>query len=86
MLRHYRKPHPMLISLAKGHVAQQELSTIVKSDAKIAERILFIVNSPRLGIQQPVKDINHAIMYLGLSEVRAIATELTLKSSFNESL
>jgi HD-like signal output (HDOD) protein len=82
MMQKYRKPHPMLISLAKGQVTQQELVTIVKSDAKIAGRILFVVNSPRFGVQQPIKDINHAIMYLGLSEVRAIATELALKASF----
>ncbi|WP_286265262.1 HDOD domain-containing protein [Thalassotalea atypica] len=82
MVSHYKKPHPMLLSLANGYVSQQELVTIVKADAKIAGRILFIVNSPRFGVQQPIKDLNHAIMYLGISEVRAIATELALKASF----
>lgn len=83
MMRKYKKPHPMLISLTKGQVSQQELLTIVKSDTKIAGRIIFIVNSPRFGVQQPIKDIYHAIMYLGLSEVKTIATELALKSSFD---
>ena len=82
MTSQYRKPHPMLLSLSKGQVSQKELVDIVKSDVKIAGRVLFVVNSPRFGVQQPIKDINHAIMYLGMAEVRSIATELALKASF----
>lgn len=82
MLSYYKKPHPLLSKLTKGHLDQKDLLELIKSDAKITAKILFIVNSARFSVQQPIKDINHAIMFLGVSVVRGIAIEFALKHSF----
>lgn len=82
MLSYYKKPHPLLSKLTKGHLDQKDLLALIKSDAKITAKILFIVNSARFNVQQPIKDINHAIMFLGVSVVRGIAIEFALKHSF----
>ncbi len=82
MLSYYKKPHPLLAKLTVGHLDQKDLLALIKSDAKITAKILFVVNSARFSVQQPIKDINHAIMFLGAAVVRSIAVEFALKHSF----
>lgn len=81
VLAEFSKPHPMLLKLTQGSFEQKELSELIKSDPDIAAKILTVVNSAQFSLQQPIKDINHAIIFLGVTQVKSIAMQFALHNS-----
>ncbi|MFD2166186.1 HDOD domain-containing protein [Thalassotalea euphylliae] len=78
-LQNFSKPHPLLMKLLDGFIEQKELTELIKSDPDIAAKILKVVNSAQFALQQPIKDIHHAIIFLGVTEVRNIALQFAMK-------
>ncbi len=79
--RSFRKPHPLLLPLAQGSFEPNELFDLIKSDAEMTAKILNAVNSPLFSLRQPITNINHAIIYLGITQVKNIAIQLAVQSN-----
>ena len=54
---------------------------LVSSDVTLAYRLLSVVNSSAFGLNRRVESLRHAIVLLGLNQVRHLATLLALSSS-----
>ncbi|NMP31181.1 HDOD domain-containing protein [Thalassotalea sp. M1531] len=81
MLADFSKPHPLMLKLTSGIFEQKELSELIKSDPDITAKILTVVNSSQFSLQQPIKDINHAIIFLGVTQVKNIALQFAMQNS-----
>lgn len=81
VLADFSKPHPLLMKLTSNNVDQKELSDLIKSDPDITAKILTVVNSAQYALQQPIKDISHAIIFLGVTHVKSIAMQFALHHS-----
>ncbi|WP_448214251.1 HDOD domain-containing protein [Colwellia sp. MEBiC06753] len=79
MLNEFSNPHPMLVQLATRSFEQKELAELIKTDPEITAKILTVVNSARYGLQQPIKEINHAIIFLGVVQVKNIALQFAMQ-------
>lgn len=77
-----RKPHPLLMSLSKSITDAQELINIVKSDPELVAMVLNMANSPFFGLRKAITDINHAVIYLGIAQVKNLATQFAISQSF----
>lgn len=77
----YRKPHPLLLPLAKGAFEPNELFDLIKTDPEMTAKILNVVNSPMFGLRQPITSINHAIIFIGVSSVKSIAMQFAINQS-----
>jgi hypothetical protein len=77
-----RKPHPLLISLSKSITDAQELIKIIKSDPELVAKVLNMANSPFFGLRKAITDINHAVIYLGIAQVKNLATQFAISQSF----
>ena len=76
----FRRPHPLILPLTQRSFEPNELFELIKTDAKITARILKEVNSSRFVLMQPITNINHAILFLGVAQVKSIAMQIAIKS------
>jgi hypothetical protein len=77
-----RKPHPLLMSLSRSITDAQELINIIKGDPELVAKVLNMANSPFFGLRKPITDINHAVIYLGIAQVKNLATQFAISQSF----
>jgi len=77
-----RKPHPLLMSLSRSITDAQELINIIKSDPELVAKVLNMANSPFFGLRKAITDINHAVIYLGIAQVKNLATQFAIFQSF----
>ena len=63
-------------------ISVSDIVGIIQQDPSLTTRLLKMVNSPYFGIRQPVKNLSHAVAYLGLKRVRLAALSLSLKQTF----
>lgn len=77
----FRKPHPLLLPLIQGGFEPTELFDLIKTDAEMTAKILNAVNSPLFALRQPITNINHAIIFLGITEVKNIALQFAVKNN-----
>jgi len=75
----FRKPHPLLLPLAQRTFEPNELFDLIKTDAEITAKILNAVNSPMFALQQPITNINHAIVFMGVGKVKDIALQCAMQ-------
>jgi len=75
------KPHPLLIPLMQDGFEPNELFDLIKTDAEITAKILNIVNSPLFSLRQTITNINHAIIFLGITQVKNIALQLAVQDT-----
>ena len=76
-----RKPHPLLTALAGNIPDAKALYDTVKTDPELVAKIINVSNSPLFGLSKPILNVNHAIVYLGLVQVKNIATHFALQKS-----
>lgn len=76
-----RRPHPMLLSLTKNIVDPKELFNIIRTDPELVAKVLKIVNSPLFALRKPITTINHAVIFLGVSQVKNIALQFILQQN-----
>ena len=77
----FRKPHPLLLPLTRGVFEPTELFDLIKTDAEMTVKILNAVNSPLFALRQPITNINHAIIFLGITQVKNIALQFAVQSN-----
>ncbi len=76
----FRKPHPLLLPLTQGVFEPNELFDLIKTDAEMTAKILNAVNSPLFALRQPITNINHAIIFLGITQVKNIALQFAVQN------
>lgn len=79
----FRKPHPLLLPLIQGGFEPNELFDLIKTDAEMTAKILNAVNSPLFSLRQPITNIHHAIIFLGITQVKNIATQLAVQKDLH---
>lgn len=77
-----KRPHSALQALTRN-ITPEELIDVLHGCPDITAKILTTVNSAAFGLSQPITSINHAVIYLGLSIVKSIATQFIIKQSMN---
>jgi HD-like signal output (HDOD) protein len=75
----FKKPHPLLLPLTQRSFEPNELFDLIKTDAEITAKILNAVNSPLFALQQPITNINHAIIFMGVGKVKNIALQCAMQ-------
>jgi len=77
----FRKPHPLLLPLTQGAFEPNELFDLIKTDAEMTAKILNAVNSSLFSLRQPITNINHAIIFLGITQVKNIALQFAVQKN-----
>ena len=71
----------MLLPLTQGGFEPHELFDLIKTDAEMTAKILNAVNSPLFSLRQPITNINHAIIFLGVTQVKNIALQFAVQNN-----
>jgi HD-like signal output (HDOD) protein len=71
----------MLVPLSRDILVPKELMDIVRADPQLVAKVITIVNSPLYGVKEPITNINHAIIFLGILQFKNIATQFVLQRS-----
>lgn len=75
------KPRPELMSLLQPINEPKELYKIISKDLKLLGKVLEETNSAYYRLDKPIENLHHAVMYLGVIQVRSIATSFALRES-----
>jgi HD-like signal output (HDOD) protein len=68
--------------LRKEDASMEQIGEIISRDIGMTAKILQLVNSAFFGLPQPISSPAEAVMYLGLSTVRALVLSLQVFSQF----
>ncbi|MFN3255218.1 MAG: EAL and HDOD domain-containing protein [Ilumatobacter sp.] len=68
----------LMAEMQKGDLDINRTTELVSTDPSLAYRLLSVVNSSAFGLNRRVESIRHAIVMLGLNQVRHLATLLAL--------
>jgi HD-like signal output (HDOD) protein len=68
--------------LRKEDASMEQIGEIISRDVGMTAKILQLVNSAFFGLPQPISNPAEAVMYLGLSTVRALVLSLQVFSQF----
>jgi HD-like signal output (HDOD) protein/CheY-like chemotaxis protein len=68
--------------LRKEDASMEQIGEIISHDIGMTAKILQLVNSAFFGLAQPISSLAEAVMYLGLSTVRALVLSLQVFSQF----
>lgn len=71
----------LLAEIQRTELDIDRIEELVGSDPSLGFRLLAVVNSSAFGLDRRVDSIRHAIVLLGLNQVRHLATLLALSSS-----
>lgn len=71
----------LLAELQRDDSSIERVEAIVGGDPTLAYRILAVVNSSAFGLDRQVESLKHAIVLLGLHQVRNLALLVTLSNS-----
>ena len=63
----------LLDALNSGKSNAGEIADLLSVDAGLVAQIMKIVNSAYFGLPTPIREIKHAVAYLGLGEIKRIA-------------
>jgi len=74
----FKKPHPLLLPLTQRTFEPNELFDLIKTDTEMTAKVLNAVNSPLFGLDKPITNINHAIIFMGVGEVKNIALQCAM--------
>jgi HD-like signal output (HDOD) protein len=76
-----RKPHPLLSALTSNISDAKALYATVKTDPELVAKIINVSNSPLFSLSKPITNVHHAIVFLGVVQVKNIATHFALQKS-----
>ncbi|MEP2652743.1 MAG: HDOD domain-containing protein, partial [Paraglaciecola sp.] len=65
-LQTIRKPHPLLQHLVHNISDPKKLYDVIKTDPELVAKIINVANSPLFGLEKPITNVNHAVIYLGV--------------------
>lgn len=70
--------------IGKQNVMIDEISSVIRNDQSMAVRVLRMANSAYYAPSQPIVDLDHAVVYLGLNQIRStILTARCIEKSCN---
>lgn len=78
-----RKPHPLLSKLISNISDAKTLYETVKTDPELVAKIINVSNSPLFALSKPITNVHHAIVFLGIVQVKNIATHFALQKSLD---
>ncbi|MEM0910970.1 MAG: HDOD domain-containing protein [Pseudomonadota bacterium] len=81
VLESMAKPRPELMSLLQPINEPKELYKIISKDLKLLGKVLEQTNSAYYRLDKPIENLHHAVVYLGVVQVRSIATNFALRES-----
>jgi HD-like signal output (HDOD) protein len=61
-----------------------DIHDIVKKDAAMAAKMLRMVNSVYYGLSEPIRDLEQALVILGIKTIRSIALSVSVVNMFQE--
>lgn len=70
----------LLAEIQRPDIAVDRIEELVGSDPSLAYRLLAVVNSSAFGLDRRVDSLRHAIVLLGISQVRHLAALIALSS------
>lgn len=71
-LKHFQTTSQLYKTLENPNVSMSELSKMIVTDPLLTGKVLKIANSSYFGMQQKVNSIGHALMIIGLLNIKAI--------------
>jgi c-di-GMP phosphodiesterase len=71
----------LLVEMQRPLIDITKMESLVTGDPTLAFRLLALVNSSLAGLTTRVSSVHHAIVLLGIEQVRQLATLLTMASS-----
>ena len=60
--------------LGTEQINSTQISELIRRDPDLSARLLRLVNSVYYGLSTPIKNIEHAVFYLGMTQVRQLIT------------
>ena len=78
-----RTLHEFEVAYKDENVTIEQIAKILEQDPMIVANVLKRVNSPFYGLSKKIESLQHAVSILGLSEVRAIVLENSIKKLLN---
>lgn len=72
------RPNSMVLSLTRTMTDPKALFDAVRGDPELVAKIINSVNSPLFGLRKPIKTINHAVIFLGVNQVKNIALQFVM--------
>ena len=76
----------LLASITDNDTTFTDISSIIESDAAITSQLLKIANSAYYGLKKTVNKLEHAVMLIGIREVRNLCLTICLVKQFNPRL
>lgn len=76
----------LLAEMQRADIDISRVEELVGTDPTLAFRVLAIVNSSAFGLDRRVESLRHAIVLLGVNQVRHLATLLALSASSDASV
>ena len=76
--------HKLLRTIGDPQAAMAELFRIITRDPMLTAKILRVANSPYYGMPQKLNSINHAIMIIGLANLKSIIYSEGILNVLNE--
>ncbi len=76
----------LLAEMQRSDIDINRVEELVGTDPTLAFRVLAIVNSSAFGLDRRVESLRHAIVLLGVTQVRHLATLLALSASTDASV
>jgi HD-like signal output (HDOD) protein len=70
--------------LRKEDPSLEQVTEIISKDIGMTTKILQLVNSAFFGLPQPISNPREAVMYLGLTTVRALVLSIQVFSQYNQ--
>jgi len=82
----FKKPHPLLLPLTQRSFEPNELFDLIKNDTEMTAKILHAVNSPLFGLDKPITNVNHGIIFMGVGRVKGIVLQCAMQegTTFND--
>ncbi len=74
----------VMTALNSPDVSIIEITELIEKDIALASQILKVANSPAYGAISTISTIQHAIMMLGLNEVRSLLLAFAVQEFFNQ--
>lgn len=79
----FKKPHPLLLPLTQRSFEPNELFELIKADTEMTAKVLHAVNSPLYGLEKPITNVNHAIIFMGVGKVKDIALQCAMQEGMS---
>ena len=83
-LKSFDTLHKLLRTIGDPQAAMAELFRIITRDPMLTAKILRVANSPYYGMPQKLNSINHAIMIIGLANLKSIIYSEGILNVLNE--